>query len=116
MLVIPERLGQFGCFLIPLFYGITISSTWEILAAAGMGMALAVYYAGWGRYLRQCNQHRLLFSPLWHIPVPMAVAPVLYFLLSAVILHAWTMALAALVLGAGHIPITLLQYRCIQAK
>ncbi len=110
--VIPEKLGQIGAFLGPLFFSLDISVPLDILAVSVMSLILGSYYFCWIRYFR--SRKRLhLFSPLLSIPVPMAVSPVIYFLLSSVILNSWLVFSAALVLATGHIPITYLHYRAL---
>lgn len=112
-LVIPERTGQAAVFIGPLFFRIGISDTADIIAASGMLLSLLVYYYCWIRYFRSNGKKRFLFSSLSCIPVPMAVFPVIYFFLSAVILNSWLIFVAALLLTAGHIPITYLHYRAL---
>ena len=76
-----------------------------------MGLALAFYYAGWLRFFLRGRDYALLFRPMLGIPVPMAVSPILYFLLSSVVLGSVYQAVAAAVLGIGHIAITAREYR-----
>ncbi|MBN2238476.1 MAG: hypothetical protein JW712_01775 [Dehalococcoidales bacterium] len=110
-LVVLERIGQPACFLIPLFFPVSLAGPIRIAALAGMVLALCVYYYCWVRYFRGKRKAYLLFTPLCSIPVPMAIFPVLYFLLSAVILGSIPMLISGLVLAAGHIPVSLIQYK-----
>lgn len=65
---------------------------------------LALYYALWVRYVAVGLAGAALYRPLWGLPVPMAVLPVLVFLLVAAWLNNAWIAVAALVLAAGHLP------------
>ena len=113
-LVVLERLGQIGCFVSPLFYAIYLTGTPEIVAAVGMGLMLSIYYICWIRFFTHKREYRWLFWPLFSIPVPMATCPVLYFLLASAILHSIPLLVSSLVFAAGHIPISLRQYKHIK--
>ena len=39
-------------------------------------------------------------------PLPLAISPVIYFLAASVLFKSWHMALATLILGIGHLPIS----------
>jgi hypothetical protein len=99
-------------FLGPLFFPLDISDPLGILAESVMFLTLGLYYYCWIRYFRS-RKRLYLFSPLLSIPVPMAVFPVIYFLLSAVILDSLPVFLGGLVLAAGHVPISYLHYRAL---
>lgn len=106
-----ERAGQALCLVVP---AITLPGAivwWWAVPAAG---ALATYYALWGRYLAGREQG-LLYAALWRIPVPMAVMPVLVFLCAAAWLSNPWIAIAAVVLAVGHIPVALLTRRAIRS-
>ena len=94
---ILERVGQVSSFL--------ATAAW-----IAMGLTLAFYFAGWLRFFWRGRDYALLFKPMLGIPVPMAVSPVLYFLLSSVVLGSIYQAIAAAVLGIGHITISAREY------
>jgi hypothetical protein len=84
---------------------------WWLIPAA---VALILYYALWSRYLAG-RRYALLYDSLWGLPVPMAILPVVVFLAAAGWLsNAW-IAIAALVLAAGHIPVAVITRRAIAA-
>jgi hypothetical protein len=114
ILVAFERLGQLGSFISPVFYAINVSGIPEIIATFGMGLMLCIYYIGWIRFFTREREYRWLFWPLFSIPVPMALCPVVYFLLASVILHSLPLLISSLVLAAGHIPISLQQYKYVK--
>jgi hypothetical protein len=115
-LTVLERLGQIGCFISPAFFPINISGIIEIFAIIGIGLMLAIYYTGWIRFFTCDREYRWLSYPLFSIPVPMALSPVVYFLLSSVILHSIPLLISSIVLAAGHIPISVKSYKRIKGK
>lgn len=106
LLVAAERVGQPAVLLIPVFHALQVRTPIEMTALGVMLAALLVYYAGWLRFYRNGRDYRRLFAPLLGIPVPMAVAPVVYFILLAVLLHSPYQLLAAGVFAVGHLPIS----------
>jgi hypothetical protein len=115
-LEIFERIGQVGCFSLPFFYSIHFSSLLDRVSLSVFILALLVYYAGWLRFVLQGRGFRLLFSPMFGIPLPMAVAPITVFFVSAGSLHAWPLALASLVLAAGRIPVSWMEWKRSQSE
>ena len=109
-LVILEWVGRIGVFVIPAFYAIEVHSTVQIISLGIMALALLVYYTGWARYFLRGRSYALLFRPLLALPVPLAISPVLYFAAAAVLLSSWPLALATILLGATHIPISYRSY------
>lgn len=103
---IVERLGQAGTFLIPFFYPLPPLRESSVDALAVMALALLFYYSGWVRYLSKGHRFVLLYAPFLTVPLPMAVAPIIYFAAAAVFLGSWPLAGAALVLAVGHIYIS----------
>jgi len=97
-----EWAARMAVFLLPLFWEIRLETTTQGVLLALMALCMAVYYAGWIRYLAGGRQFRLLFCPLWRIPVPMAVFPSAYFLLAGVLLASWPVTLAACLFAAAH--------------
>lgn len=101
-----ERLGQVGVFVIPCFYRIRIQGTIAVMSLSIMALALDCYYRGWLRYMQQGRRYALLFAPLWGIPLPMAVMPVIYLGAAAVLLRSWPLAAATVVFAAGHLAVS----------
>jgi hypothetical protein len=104
LIQILERIGQVGVFLIPFFYQIELQGKIGVLALALV--ALAVYYAGWLRYIIHGRAFKLLFSPLFGIPLPMAVSPVAYFGAWSVLFDSLPLAAATAILAVGHIGVS----------
>ncbi|NUJ87178.1 hypothetical protein HOW07_04050 [Plantibacter sp. MCCC 1A11337] len=98
-----ERAGQASCLAVPpitapgfLIWGWTIPAL----------VALAGYYALWGRYLLGGRDGTLLYQRWWWVPIPMAVFPVVVFFCAAAWLSNPWIAVAAAVLAAGHLPVS----------
>ena len=115
-LTIVERAGQISSFVLPLFFSLSFVGTMVVAAWAVLGLSLALYYAGWIRYFSLGRDYALLFKPLIGIPVPMAVSPVLLFLVSSLVLGSVWQAIAAIVLGIGHITITAQEQRRLRRR
>lgn len=105
-LEIFERVGQLGAFVTPFFYRISVTGLPQWLAIGVMAALLAIYYAGWVRYVRKGRGEVLLYSPVLGIPLAMALMPVLYFLAASILIHSLPLAVAAALLGLGHIPVS----------
>jgi len=106
LLLVLERVGQLGCFALPFFLQIELRGATEAVALGVMVAALALYYSGWLRYLRYGRKEDILYAPMWRLPLPMAVMPILYFLAASMILHSVWLTASAVILGIGHIPLS----------
>lgn len=93
-------------FVLPIFYPFTIDNSQDQMMLLGMVTALAVYYFGWYRYFANQREFSLLFSPLWILPLPLAVSPIVYFLSAGFIQDSVPLIVAATTLAIGHIPIS----------
>lgn len=106
-----ERAGQELCLVVP-----AIMSSgehvgwWSVL----MLTALTGYYALWARYLFTGRDGATLFRSWWRVPVPMAILPVLVFLCAAAWLSNSWIALAAVILAAGHVPTSAITARAVR--
>jgi hypothetical protein len=115
VLVVLENIGRYGVFIIPLFYAIGIDEPVDYIVITVMGLMLLLYYACWIRYFRYGSDFKWMFLPFMKIPVPLAISPVIYFILSSIILHSFPMLIFSLLLAAGHIPISWRQYKHIES-
>ncbi|MBN1318226.1 MAG: hypothetical protein JXA42_22285 [Anaerolineales bacterium] len=114
IMTVIERIGQVGSFVIPFFYQLTIVSVMDAVALVIMIGTLALYYAGWIRYIVLGRSEELFYRSLLGFPLPMAVMPVIYFLSASVLLSSVWLMLAALMLGVGHISVTWLNSQSIE--
>ncbi|QEW02796.1 hypothetical protein [Microbacterium lushaniae] len=106
-----ERVGQALCLVVPAVTAPGGSAPgWSIVVV----VAVVAYLALWGRYLRTGRQAAALFDPVWRVPVPMAILPVVAFAATAAwLLSPWIAASAAL-LAIGHIPSSLTRARALR--
>lgn len=115
-LAVLERLGQVGVFVIPCFYPIRIQGAIAAGSLAVMALALGGYYLGWRRYMQQGRCYALLFAPLWGIPLPLAVMPVIYFGAGAALLRSWPLVAATGVFAIGHLAVSAHEQRSIASS
>jgi hypothetical protein len=106
-----ENVGRVCVTIVPVFYPIVLDGEFSRVCVNGMLFLAVFYFAGWYRYFRSGREHAFLYLPMWKIPIPLAISPVLYFLLSAGLLQSIPMLVAALLLGFGHIPISYQAYQ-----
>jgi len=114
-LTIIERAGQVSCFVLPLFFPLAFAGSLVIAGWTVMSLSLGCYYAGWIRFFIQGRDYSLLFRPMLGLPVPMALSPVIYFLFASLVLGSIYQAIAAAILGAGHIGISMHESHRINA-
>ena len=115
LLTIIENIGRYGVFIIPLFYEMDVSGVLEKVAIAAMASMLLIYYACWIRYFRNGSDFKWMFLPFMKIPIPLATSPVIFFMLSSIILHSIPMLIFSILLTTGHIPISWQQYKHIKS-
>ncbi len=108
---ILENLGRLAILTLPFFYAFNLDQRYAVTAAVLMVLALAIYYAAWGRYFVDGRQARLLGASLFCIPLPMAVAPVVFLLLSSYLLNSWPLFAASILFGVAHIWVSALSLK-----
>jgi hypothetical protein len=106
---IVEWLSRIAVLIIPFYCMVYIQTKFEFACLGIMTLAMLFYYLGWLRYILKGRDYRLLYANYLGIPLPMAVWPIIYFLLSAIILHSPLMALASLIFGISHISISVFE-------
>jgi hypothetical protein len=113
MLTAAERMGQIGVFIIPVLSPIHTERVYEVMSLMGMLIFILIYYFGWLRYIRGGREYSLLFAPMMGIPVPLAISPVVYFLLASVVLHSSLLLICTIIFAVGHIAISIDTYKRI---
>lgn len=114
LLAALENAGRIGVAVVPVFYPLSLHDRGQYYALFVMVLLLLLYYAGWLRFFHCGREYKYLFLPLWRIPIPMAISPVLYFLASAKIVDSFLMVLVAVGLAIGHINISYREYQRIR--
>ena len=103
VVLIMERIGQIGVFVLPLFLSFKMDTPLQKYALAAMTVFILLYYVCWVRYFMGGRAFSLLYQKLLFVPIPMAVFPVLYCLAASIILNSWVYTSAAMLLAIGHI-------------
>ena len=100
---IIENIGRIAVLLLPFFYVLDFDRRFSRLAAIAMAGSLIVYYAGWVRYFFGGRSYAWLKAPLLGVPIPLAVFPVIFLLLSSCLMNSWAMLAAAVFFGVTHL-------------
>lgn len=99
---ICERIGQAACTILLILSGNAYQAAsvdvWFLL----MAVCIAVYYGLWIRYFIGGREFALAFHPLWLVPIPMAIFPILAFGFAAVWVQSLWLGIAAVLLAVGH--------------
>ncbi|MBU3146929.1 hypothetical protein [Clostridium sp. CF012] len=69
----------------------------------GMVICLLVYYILWVRYFINGREYSLLFDTVMHIPLPMAVFPILFLLFAALWFQNISLTILIGLFAVGHI-------------
>jgi hypothetical protein len=107
-LTITETIGRFAILILPFFYSLDMKKIFSVPVIIGIIPALAIYYACWLRYFIGGRSVGLLSAPFLGLPLPMAVAPMIFLVLSAYWMGSWLMLGASIVFGFAHIWISAL--------
>jgi len=110
ILTIFERIGQVGVFSIAMLYTFKINKSSDKLILAFALASLAIYYICWIRFYFNGRDFALLFSPLFFIPIPLAVFPVLCFALMSRLERSLPLLLVTIILAVGHLPISYFEF------
>jgi hypothetical protein len=107
-LVVAENAGRLAVLVLPFFYTLEMNRKFSLPILFLTGLALAIYYVAWLRYFTAGRSVALLRTPLLGLPLPLAVAPVVFLILSSFLMGSWLMLAAAIVFGVAHIWISAL--------
>lgn len=102
-LTIVENAGRVAGLVLPFFFSLDVNRGFSRPALIGMGLALAIYYVSWIRYFVGGRSAELFGEPLLGIPVPMAVAPTVFLVLSSYLMSSWLMFGTSIVFGIAHV-------------
>ncbi len=96
-----EKIGQAGLVILPLFFPVHINLVLVIPAT----VALIAYYLVWLRYFRK-RTLEALYGPVYRIPTPLALLPVIFFFFVALLFNETLIYVAWLVFAVGHIGVS----------
>ncbi len=113
---ILERLGQAGCFVLPMLVGASFNGRALDLWFVLMAFCVMVYWALWVRYATNGRGFRLLFEPVLGIPMPMAVFPVLAFGFAAAWGRSVWLGAAVIALAIGHLANSWRAWKAVRAS
>lgn len=99
-----ERIGQIAVFTLPLFWKVLYSGPALLAILFSMLVFVLIYYICWIRYFTKGREFYLLYAPFLGLPIPLAIAPILYFFCVSILLSSCTIAIFTAVLAIGHIP------------
>jgi hypothetical protein len=102
-ITILERTGQVGCFVLPFFYRLTFPSKFEVMMIVTMAVILLLYYVCWVRFFLNGRGVEWFYRSMFGMNLPMAVLPVLYFLIASVLLQSLWLFIADAIFAAGHL-------------
>ncbi len=100
---IIENITRLLVFIIPLFFEPVIETALDYLMIVVMLVTLIFYYSLWIRYFTKGRRYSLLLSSFLGIPVPMAIAPVAYFLAASILMNAILLLACSIIFGVAHI-------------
>jgi len=110
-LAVAENVGRGAVLVLPFFYSLDLQRQFSMLALAAAALALAVYYAAWGRYFVNGRSEKFLSARLVGIPSPLALAPIALFGVSSYLMGSWLMLGASLYFGVLHIWVSSVSHR-----
>lgn len=102
-LTITEIIGRGAVLILPMFYSLELNKKYSIIVIIVMGVALTIYYASWIRYFIYGRSAELFTASLLGIPLPMAVAPIVFLMLSSYLMGSWWVFGASILFGFAHI-------------
>jgi hypothetical protein len=108
ILTIAENIGRVAVLVLPFFFSLDLNKEFSALVGIGMGLTLTVYYVSWARYFAGGRLAEYFRAPLLGLPLPMAVAPTIFLVLSSYLMSSWLMLGAAILFGVAHIWISAL--------
>jgi hypothetical protein len=111
VLVAIEGVGRVAVFAVPFFLHFRVQSAADGFALAVAAVALIVYWLGWLRYFVRGRQPALLLAPLGGLPVPLAVAPVVYFLSLSLLARSALFGAVSLAFGLAHVSLSMKRWR-----
>ncbi len=102
-LTLVENAGRVAVLILPFFLSLDLNKKYSTPMMIGLGLALTVYYLSWIRYFVGERAVELFRTPLLGIPLPIAVAPTVFLILSSYLMNSWLMLGASILFGVAHV-------------
>lgn len=96
---ILENIGRFGVIAILCVTKFGMVNTWSLV----MAFSLCIYYGLWVRYFLKGRDYKWLFAPLFIVPIPMAVFPIIAIGSAAIWAKSIWLGLAVILFAVGHV-------------
>lgn len=103
VLTVIENIGRYAFFIILIFSKSNYQNAKINLWLIFIIITILCYYCLWIKYVIKGKYFYLLFEPLWFIPIPMAVFPILTFGFTALWGKSIYLGFAVLIFGIGHL-------------
>lgn len=100
VIIILENIGRIGIFVLPILWSISLKGLIDFIAISIMVISLLIYYMCWVRYYKHPTT-KMLFKKILFIPLPLAIAPIVYYFSLSIILKSWILGVATLVFAIG---------------
>ena len=97
-----EQVGRLACFVLPILLGKKIAEQGFSYLLVLMAISVMIYYICWICFFVNGREYYDLFKPLWVIPIPMAIFPVLYFLLLGIWAKSPVLMISSIIFAIGH--------------
>jgi len=103
IIILLERIGQIGIFVLPFFLKLSIDTDIKRYVLAASIILIIMYYICWVRFFFSGRLYHLFYKDLLFIPIPMAILPILYCLGISILLNSWVYGIITFIFALGHI-------------
>ena len=103
---IMEQIGRIACFVVPIVFGKKIAEQNNSYLVILMAICLLIYYICWILYFANGREYFDLFKPIGLIPIPMAIFPLMYFILLGIWIKSPFFIAPAILFSIGHIVVS----------
>ena len=100
-------------FALPFFLTLDFGRFEARAALVVASLALCFYYAAWYRYFTHGRQLSLLFNSWLGVPVPLAIAPVVYLAAASVLTRSVLLGIVTCAFGIVHILVSVMVSRTL---
>lgn len=108
---ILERTGQIGCLTLLVITPDNFQFKSSILLISLIMICIVIYYGLWIRYIVKGQQYMYLWKPFYIIPIPLAILPIIIFLIVSILNKSILISLVTIIFAIGHITISLNNYK-----